>query len=83
MKRYTIRADSGVSSTGANIFDSSTGYWVSYADHEAALAAAVKERDVLRALLLDCEMIETSDGVVHLRSNIKDALAAIRARGDK
>jgi hypothetical protein len=37
MKRYTIRADSGVSSTGANIFESSTGYWVSYIDHEAAI----------------------------------------------
>jgi hypothetical protein len=43
-------------------------------------AAVAKERDALRTLLLDCEMIETSDGIVHLRSNIKDALEAIRAR---
>ena len=41
MKRYSIRADSGASATGANIFESGTGYWVSYSDHEAALKAAV------------------------------------------
>lgn len=34
------------------------------------------EAAALRALLLDCEMLETSDGKVHLRSDIKAAIEA-------
>ena len=73
MKRYTIRADSGVSSTGANIFESATGYWVSYSDHEAALAEAVaKEREAI------IKIVQYSYGM-----GIGALVESIRARGDK
>ena len=81
MKRFSPRSSEGVMLTV--MVEDASGSWIAHSDHEAALAEVVKERDALRALLLDCEMIETSDGVVHLRSNIKDALEAIRAKSDK